>query len=71
MLRARFSHSRGSFGGRRLRAIDDSAPSQRRRDDQVGIIAIALDFFGHYHNDIDRSPRAAQAAIDCFDKHKT
>src|SRR5437762_2108442 len=64
ICRARLSHSWGSVGGSRLRAIDDLSLTQGRADHQVRRIAIALDLFRRDDHDIDRRTRAVQVTIN-------
>src|SRR5947207_2491479 len=60
-LRARFSHSRGSWGAS---TIDLSSLAQRGRDDQTMRVAILLDLFGRNQHHIYCLANAVQVNVD-------
>jgi hypothetical protein len=63
LLLARMSHSRGSVGGYRLRAIHHPSLAQGRLNHEIGRIAILLDLFRRHDNGIDRC-RARKAPVN-------
>lgn len=67
LLLARFSHSRGSFGGRRLRRFIHNPPFlQRGLDDQGMAVPVSSHVGGRHHDDVDRSMLAPQPSVYAF-----